>query len=169
MVRRAVEAMSTVTPEVVVVSSTPVPEAGVAVIPDTVEGKGPMGGLHTALREAEARGYDGVLLLGCDLPMMTSRLLARVAGALAGAPAAAPSRRGGRIEPLCAAYGLEVLEAVERLLSSDDRSLHALFRDVGGRTLPVGDLGAGCGQLFNVNTAEDRRQAEKLLRDRRDG
>lgn len=169
MVRRAVEALAAVTSEVVVVSSVPVPETGTRVIPDRTVGKGPLGGLEAALREARARGHDGVLLLACDLPMVTSEMLAKVAGALSGSPAAAPSRGSGGIEPLCAAYSLETLAAVERRLSSDDLSLHALFRDVGGQVVPAEDLGARGTELVNVNTPEDRRRAEALLRDRSDG
>jgi molybdopterin-guanine dinucleotide biosynthesis protein A len=168
MVRRAVETMGSVTDDVVVVSPDPVPEAGVPVVVDRSPGRGPLGGLEAALHEAAARGREGVLLLACDLPLVRPPLLETVAGALAGAPAVAPRREGGGIEPLCAAYALEVLEAVVRRLSSSDLSLHALFREVGGRIigaeLPAGSYKA----LLNVNTPEDRRLAEVRLRERED-
>ncbi len=165
MVRSSVDAVAEVTSRVVVVSSKPVPEAGPAatVIPDARPGKGPLAGLQAALREAATRGLDGVLLLACDLPLVTPALLARVAEGLEDAPAAAPSREGGGIEPLCAAYRVETLTAVERHLSSDDLSLHALFRDVGGRSIPAEELEGSATQLLNVNTPEDQRRAEALL------
>jgi molybdopterin-guanine dinucleotide biosynthesis protein A len=166
MVRRAVDALAAETSRVVVVSSKPVPEAGPAamsVIPDVTPGKGPLGGLEAALREAAARGLDGVLLLACDLPAVTPALLAKVAEGLENASAVAPSREGGGIEPLCAAYRVETLAAVERRLSSEDLSLHALFRDVGGRASPAEELGESAAQLLNVNTPEDLPRAEALL------
>lgn len=172
MVRRVVDALAAVTPRVVVVSSNPVPEAGpsaASVIPDVTPGKGPLGGLEAALREASVRGLDGVLLLACDLPAVTAELLTSVVDALEGVPAAAPSREGGGIEPLCAAYRAETLAAVERRLSSEDLSLHTLFKDVGGRAIPADELGARAAQLLNVNTPEDRRRAEALLRRGCDG
>jgi molybdopterin-guanine dinucleotide biosynthesis protein A len=168
MVRRAVEAMAAVTDEVVVVSSVPVPEAGVPRLADRTPGKGPLGGLEAALREASARGREGVLLLACDLPLVRSSLLRAVAGALGGAPAVAPRREGGGVEPLCAAYALEVLGAVARRLSSADLSLHALFREVGGRLVDA-ELPEGSRDAFlNVNTPDDRRVAEARLREGED-
>lgn len=169
MVRRAVEAMAAVTDDVVVVSSAPVPDVGVPVVADRSPGKGPLGGLEAALHEAAARGREGVLLLACDLPLMRPSLLEAVAGALGGSPAAAPRRKGGGIEPLCAAYALEVLDAVVHRLSSSDLSLHALFREVGGRVLGAELPAGGHDALLNVNTPEDRRTAEIRLRDREGG
>lgn len=165
MVRRAVEALAAVTGDVVVVSPTPVPEGGVPVVADRTPGKGPLGGLEAALHEAAARGRDGVLLLACDLPLMRPWLLEAVARALRGVRAAAPKREGGGIEPLCAAYSLDVLEAVERRLASADLSLHALFRDVGGRAIDPKPPEAGHDELLNVNTPEDRRLADARVRD----
>jgi len=168
MVQWVVAALATVTSDVVVVSSAPVPGAGVPVVPDRTPGTGPLGGLESALREADARGLEGVLLLACDMPLVTSDLLDRVATALEGVLAAAPSRGDMGIEPLCAAYRLASLQAVRRRLSSGDLSLHALFRDVGGRVIPREELGEA-GQLLNVNTAEDRSRAEAILLRRRNG
>lgn len=165
MVRRAVDVVASVTGDVVVVSSTPVPEVACAVVADRTPGKGPLGGLEAALHEATARGRTGVLLLGCDLPLMRPPLLRSVARALPGAPAVAPERTGGGIEPLCAAYSLEVLDVVQRRLSSDDLSLHTLFREVGGRVVTVE---AKHYELLNVNTPEDRRRAEVCLGDEGD-
>jgi molybdenum cofactor guanylyltransferase len=173
MVRRAVAALSAVTSDVVVVSPTPVPEAEAPRVADRVPGKGPLGGLEAALREAVARGLDGVLLLACDLPLVGPELLGAVAAAAAASPEApvvAPARDGGGVEPLCAVYRVGVLEGVTRLLASDDLSLHALFRDVGGRALGVEELGSAArGALLNVNTATDRSRAEDALRAGRHG
>lgn len=45
---------------------------------------GPLGGLNGALHHAAAKGYDGVLTLGCDMPILPDE----VAGELVGAEAA---------------------------------------------------------------------------------
>ncbi|MDP2958198.1 MAG: hypothetical protein Q8N53_17355 [Longimicrobiales bacterium] len=68
---------------------------------------------------------------------------------------------------LGAAYAVRPLEAVERGLAQEDRSLHALFRDLGGAVIPAEELGAGPAAFLNVNTPEDRVRAEAALVARR--
>lgn len=170
MVRRAIAALVPVCAEVVVVSSRPVPASQVPVVPDATEGAGPLGGLEAALLEAVRRGLDGVLLLACDLPLMLTEVVEQVATAARGRTAVAPGRPGGGVEPLCAAYAVECLDAVRHRLASDDLSLHALFRDVGGAVLPTASgPGEARGPFLNVNTPADRDRAEAGLRERDDG
>ena len=82
MVGRAVAALSEVVGEVVVVSSRPVGPVEATVIPDQTSDAGPLGGLEAALLHARASGYEGVLLLACDLPLVGPELLTAVGAAL---------------------------------------------------------------------------------------
>ena len=161
MVQRAVALLAPVTEQVVVVSSRPVDGLdGALVIPDLIEGKGPLGGLHSALHHATNAGLDGVFLLAGDLPLVD----AHVVGTLTETPghaALAPLRGAEGIEPLCAAYSVDVLAAVERRMESDDLSLHALFREVDGHSLEM-----GARAFLNVNTPADRDRAEAAIRER---
>jgi molybdopterin-guanine dinucleotide biosynthesis protein A len=150
MLDRAVAAVRAVVDDVVVVSSRPLAACGAPVIPDRVEGAGPLGGL------------DGVLLVACDLPLLTPALLRGVAGALGDHLAAAPERPGGGVEPLCAAYRVGALGAVERRLGGTERSMQGLFRELGGVPLPAAELDVG-EALLNVNTPEERERAEAAL------
>jgi molybdopterin-guanine dinucleotide biosynthesis protein A len=170
MVRRAIAILVPVCPEVVVVSSRPVPASPIPVVPDVTEGAGPLGGLEAALLEAGRRGLDGVFLLACDLPLMLPEVVEHVAAAARGRTAVAPGRPGGGVEPLCAAYDVGCLDAVRQRLASDDRSLHALFQDVGGAVLPTATgPGEARRPFLNVNTPADRDRAEAGLRERDDG
>ncbi|HSW30903.1 MAG TPA: molybdenum cofactor guanylyltransferase [Longimicrobiales bacterium] len=162
LAERAVALLRTVLDDVVVVTSHDLSAPPAPVVPDRVRGLGPLGGLDAALRYARDRGYEGVLLVGCDLPLLTTALLEEVASGLAGHRAVAPGRRGGGVEPLCAAYRVELSEAVEGRLAQDDRSLHALFRDVGGHMLP-GAVEAGDDPFLNVNTVDELERAEAAL------
>jgi len=72
------------------------------ILPDDSPGLGPLGGISTALRET---GAEWNLLLGCDLPFLTSQWLAYLMdrAAQSDADAVLPySDRGA--EPLCAMY-----------------------------------------------------------------
>lgn len=162
MVERAVAALGGVVEEVVVVSSRPLPGCAAPVIPDRVQGAGPLAGLDAALRHARARGLDGVLLVACDLPLLTSAPLRRVAAALGDRAAVAPERAGGGVEPLLAAYRVGALATVERRIGGPDRSMHGLFAELGGAVLGAAELDAG-EALLNVNTSEERERAEAAL------
>lgn len=164
MVRRAVEVLQPFCPVVVAVSGRPEPEAGVPVVPDLTVGAGPLGGLEAALLEAERRDLDGALILACDLPLMSRKLVENVVAAAEGRTAVAYGRSGGGVEPLCAAYSVRCLGAVRTRLASDDRSLHRLFHDVGGTLLPLPPRAADAADaFFNVNTPSERDRAEALL------
>lgn len=163
MVERAVRVLREVVEEVVIVSARALSSPPAPVVADRVQGAGPLGGLDAALWRARDRGFDGVLLLACDLPLLTTSLVGRVASALVDAPAAAPERRAGGIEPLCGAYRVTLCGAVERRLGQEDRSLHALFRDVGGHVIPFAALGERAAAFLNVNTPDDRVRAEEAL------
>ncbi len=93
--------------------------------PDSRAGCGPMAGLATALAQSAS---PLILVLGIDLPLVSTALLAallaraRASGALATIP-----RASGRPQPLCAVYRRELCEAVSRLLADDVlKMMHAV-------------------------------------------
>ena len=141
LVARALDALTPVCAECVVV--THLPEIGIALgartLTDRVIGAGPLGGLHAALRDARARGHEGVLLLGCDTPLVPSALLALVADAARAraALAAAPSAGPKGVQPLCAWYSVACLDEVEARLGAahGDRSLRGLLAAVDAHLL----------------------------------
>ena len=164
MLLRAIRVLKATTEDVVVISSKPaaVPD-GISVLPDVRPGHGPLGGLHTALREADRRRMDAVLLLACDLPLVNASVLAAIAAQAGASLAAAPKRSGG-IEPLCALYSRAALPLVEQRLDGADLSLHALFRALHGRELDLTSLGLDLATSFlNVNTPEDLERAESEM------
>jgi len=166
MVQRSAAALAAVVDEVVIVSSRPLSDTPVALVPDAIPGAGPLGGLDAALGVARERGLEGVFLLACDLPLVDGDLVRRVLDRVGDAAAAAPERPGGGVEATCAVYRVGVSPAVDAALASDDRSLHALFRDVGGVVLSLEELGAVTEDFLNVNTPADLERAETALASR---
>ena len=160
MIERALAALEAVVEAVVVVvasgSVDGVDDAHTIV--DRLPGKGPLGGLHAALHRASELGMDGVVLLACDLPLVDARVISALAGEEG--RLLAPLRGGSGIQPLCAVYETSLLPMVEERLGGGDLSLHALFREAGGRTVELGE-----GSFTNVNTPADRAQAEAELRE----
>lgn len=138
---------------------------GVPVRPDLEAGLGPIGGLWTALQWAQERGDDGVLLLGCDMPLVGEALIGTVLGWSHAAPAVVPMSPAGP-EPLCALYRTACLSEVEQRVHSDDRSLQGLVQAIATAFIgedilaEVVDLNTA---FLNVNTVEERGRAEHLL------
>lgn len=169
MAERVARAVSEVAARTMLVGDGPMAGSARPRLEDAVPGAGPLGGLEAALAEAERLGLDGVLLVACDLPLIDPDLLTRLVASLGEAPAVAPEREGG-VEAACAVYARRTLADVRAALASGDRSLHALFRTVGGRVVPRAELGPTAGVAFlNVNTADDRARAERTLAAREGG
>lgn len=162
LVERAAGTLDAVCEEVVVVSPHEVGTLHRRVA-DRRPGWGPLGALETALEAAVERGLDGVLVLACDLPLVTAGSVRALAAALRDAPAAAAARDGTPpVEPLCAAYRSECLAPARALVEGGARAAQALFSEVGGCRLPLPRE-----ELLNVNTEGDAERAERALSARR--
>ncbi len=141
---------------------------GVPGRPDRVPGLGPLGGLATALWWAHEEGLEGAFVLACDLPLVGEELVGAILGRWPeGTAAVVPESPGsGGFEPLCAAFSVECLPAVEARLASGRRSMKGLAEAVEAWRVPAGDLAepeALALALTNVNTRAEAARAEALL------
>ena len=140
-------------------------------IPDEVSGAGPLGGLHAALRRAGQAGLRGVVLIGCDMPLLPAALITLVAahGLRSGERVAAPAVGPRGIHPLCAWYDLACLPGVEEALAGPDRSLLGIVNAMGVHLIPDVRLREVCdpGTAFvSVDTPGALQEAERLARSR---
>ncbi|MEO8636025.1 MAG: molybdenum cofactor guanylyltransferase [Gemmatimonadales bacterium] len=132
------------------------------VVADLRPGLGAAGGMLTAVTVAPAP----VVIVAWDMPFVSPALIRALADGLTGVDACLPESGGRRgIEPLCAAYGPASPAAIAAALERGD--LRAVgFQDalnVGILTLErVRQLGDPTLLFFNVNTADDLREADKL-------
>ena len=133
------------------------PQLPVEVWDEPPEPVHPLCGILRALRSGRP-----LLVVGCDMPLVTPAALAWLAG-LAG-PLAVPSV-GGRLHPLLGRYDPELTGRLERAL--DRRaSLHETIGELDPRLLAERELrrfGDPARLVFNVNTPEDLAEAERLL------
>jgi molybdopterin-guanine dinucleotide biosynthesis protein A len=112
--------------------------AGLVSVPDRPEpGLGPLGGIAAALHYAAGEGFDAVLTVPCDGPVLPGDLASRLgnAGYLAGTPIVGiwPARLAARLDVQLAAGG--------------DRSVRRWALTAG---VPAVE-----GELVNVNRPED--------------
>ena len=136
--------------------------------PDRIPGQGPLGGLSTALAWAEEEAFEGVFLLACDLPLVSTELVGRILGAWPShAPAAIPGSRGPLgMEPLCAGYRKGCLPLVEEVAASDRPTMMRALGSMGAYRVSPEVLGTDeelARAFTNVNTSRDAQRLEHLL------
>lgn len=167
MGRRAVDALRVVTAEVGVVGADADvgAELGVEARPDLRAGGGPLAGLETALHWAAEAGLEGVLLLGCDLPLVGPETLRVLVERWSDQDAVVPWGEAGP-EPVCGLYRTGLLEEVGPRLDRGAGALHALVDDLRVLRVPPEILDEAQGRrgvLLNVNTPTERMRAEARL------
>lgn len=147
MLRRVVEALGTVTDEVVVncrrdqrdafAAALDGVDTGVRFALDEQPDEGPLVGLERAL---SAVGTDRAVVLGCDMPLADpAGLSAMLDGLGSEGDAVVPTTDGGP-EPLHAVYRIgPALTAARAAIDDGERSLRALLARLAVEELPVGD------------------------------
>jgi molybdenum cofactor guanylyltransferase len=164
---RQLATLRAVTDDIVIVAGDPTPFAGrgVRVVADLLPGTGPLGGIYTAL-EASSRAQ--VLVVACDMPFLQPAFLRYLADAGRDADIVIPRTEAG-YEPLCASYARRAAPALRRRIEAGALKLTDVLADVTVREIGPDELRSfdPHGSLFfNVNTPQDHRQAENLLRRR---
>jgi molybdopterin-guanine dinucleotide biosynthesis protein A len=89
---------------------------GPFVIADEWPGKGPLGGITTAMRYAS---NDRLLVIACDMPALNDRLFDMLKAQLGTSTDAVVPRHEGLIEPLAAAYHRSAQPAFRRCVELD--------------------------------------------------
>jgi molybdenum cofactor guanylyltransferase len=136
--------------------------------PDELPGRGPLGGLHTALRWALEMGLPGTLCIACDLPFIAAPLLRRIAEVGEASPdfAVVPESGGPKqVEPLCAWYPASASGEVDARLHDEGRSLAQLLTIVPVRRIPLAEVqsfGDPSTLFLNVNTPADQERAARM-------
>ncbi len=160
ILERQLEVLAAVTDDVIVVGGAPAGAEGrVRVVPDREPGRGPLGGLHTALLESPGAG---TLLVACDMPYLSAPLLNHLITCAAAADAVVP-RTGRGYHPLCALYTRACLAPAARRLGEGRLAMVDLLEDVRVRVVTPGELdrfGDPDRLLANVNTPEDYQHIE---------
>lgn len=132
------------------------------VVEDIYPGRGPLGGIHAALKRSET---DLNLMIAVDLPLLEVRFLRYLMQAAehSGAVVTVP-RVAGYYEPLCAVYRTEFLTLAEQALIAGRNKIDAVFTRIGLRTVDDQELAQHhfSPEMFrNVNTPEDWKLAQE--------
>ncbi|MDN4603627.1 molybdenum cofactor guanylyltransferase [Paenibacillus sp. F6_3S_P_1C] len=126
---------------------------------DAYPGKGPLAGLHAALKSSET---DWNLVCACDMPLLQATFfngMKRLTESGQEHQAIVP-RLAGRVHPLAGAYHRRVLPELEQRLRDGRLRVTEWLEEIGCRYVEVDELeSAGVHdvaiQLSNMNTPED--------------
>jgi molybdopterin-guanine dinucleotide biosynthesis protein A len=156
LLRRALELAQTVSQDVHIVGERGKFAAFGAVIEDTYRDRGPLGGIHAALRNSTK---ELNVILAIDLPFLEARFLRYLISR------AQPERNivtvpqaAGGLQPLCAAYRRVFADGAERALREGQNKIDLLFAVEGTCVLSEQELlrdGFSASMFRNINTSEE--------------
>ncbi len=170
LIQHVLERVAPVADELLVTTNRPEAYAflGLPLFSDLKPGRGPLGGLYTALVSAK---NPSVAVVACDMPFASAALLAAGAAILlreAADVVIAETDEG--YEPLHAVYRRETcIPAIESAVASDQWRMIAWFPQVNVRILTDGEVRRWDPQglaFRNVNTPEEFAEAERLASER---
>jgi len=142
---------------------------GVASIGDRWEGQGPLAGIITALLTTAETGGGAVwnLIVGCDMPFLTSEWLTYLAArALAsGAEVVAPQSAQG-LEPLCACWRTSAAAKLQQVFGGGTRKITEAMKRLHTEVVDEAQWKRfdTAGRLFwNMNTPANYDEAKRIL------
>jgi molybdopterin-guanine dinucleotide biosynthesis protein A len=163
LLARALELAGSVAQDVRIVGEPRKFAAFGRVIEDIYRERGPLGGIHAALKSSST---ELNLMLAVDLPFVEPSFLrylvfaAREAKAVVTVP-----RASDRLQPLCAVYRRRFAEVAEQSLAQGKNKIDTLFAVVETRIFGQEELsGAGfSGRMFdNLNTPKEFQKAAHI-------
>jgi molybdopterin-guanine dinucleotide biosynthesis protein A len=171
MLPRVVRLLSEVVSPIVVVAApdqeVPLLPAGIDIVRDEEEGRGPLQGLQAGLSALRGRA-DAAYLSSCDVPFLRPGFVLRMIELL-GENAICVPHVGDYHHPLAAVYRIEVAEVAARLLEEGRLRPFFLFDAVATRVVEsteLVDVDPGHQSLRNLNTPDDYQAALQECTDR---
>ena len=116
LVEYVIGAAKKITGNIIIVTANPsYQQFGCPCVPDEYSDKGPLGGIFTGLMHSSTKKN---LLLGCDMPFLSERLLSELTGA-AGEEDVLLTEHQGMAEPLCSVYDKQCTAHIRLLLEQN--------------------------------------------------
>lgn len=166
LIQRVIERLTPIADELILTTNQPEAFAflGLPLFPDLYPGRGPLGGLYTALISAK---YSSVAVTACDMPFASAPLFVAAASLMVRDEAdvvIAETLEG--FEPLHAIYRRETcIPAIESAIADDQWRMISWFPKVKVRKLTQDEIMPydPDGLAFsNVNTPEEFVEAERI-------
>jgi molybdopterin-guanine dinucleotide biosynthesis protein A len=165
LVQRVIERLAPIADELLLTTNQPEEFAflELPLFTDIKPGRGPLGGLYTALISAK---YSSIAVVACDMPFASAPLLVAAASLLSqeGADVVIAETAEG-FEPLHAVYRRETcIPAIESAMEADQWRVISWLPQVKVRKLTTDELGRYDPEnlaFWNVNTPDEFSKAEQ--------
>lgn len=137
-------------------------EFGIPVISDEIKNIGPMGGIHSCLKQSTTQHN---LILSCDTPFVGTVLLKHLLGQVKNEQVVAPTHHTFLIEPLSSYYATNVLSEIEQAVNNNDYKLINLFKNIRFKSVLIDNFFSFNSDysFLNINRPEDLESAEKVI------
>ncbi|MEN6620195.1 MAG: molybdenum cofactor guanylyltransferase [Smithella sp.] len=119
------------------------------VVPDLVEGKGPLMGIYSTLLSSK---HEINFVIACDIPDLDMNYITELIRQAKDYQVVIPAWSDGRLEPLFAVYKKSILSNIKELIDADQRKIRLLFESVDVKYMPLPDEAKW---YRNLNTMED--------------
>lgn len=160
LVARSLHVLREIFAEVLISSNDPHLYAtyGVRVVPDLVQGRGPVGGLQAGLKAAS---FDYVFFVACDMPFLEPKLI-RLLSLWAGEYDVVVPQIEGKLNPLHAFYGRTCLPYVEKYLEAGRLKIIDFYPECKVRYVGPEEM----AQAFGTGAGENAAAGEKAAAER---
>lgn len=136
---------------------------GIKVVKDITPNIGPMGGIHSCLRESTTPVN---IVLSCDMPFVTPEVIRHLLDHSRDALVTVPWYGNEHYEPLCGIYHKDSIPEMEKLIRQGNYKLPDLFKKIQVNRLEVNREHPVMNWpqiFFSINSPEDLDSAEKFL------
>jgi molybdopterin-guanine dinucleotide biosynthesis protein A len=167
LISYSIQVLSELCSTIIISTSSDVYQSfGYQTMADEIPGIGPMGGLYSALKQSKT---EKNLVLSCDLPFVSGKLLSYIIENSEGFQVAVPWQGDQHYEPLCGFYSLSVLDQIKTFIQNRNYKLPDLFETININRLVINrELNCYEDNLFlNVNSTHDLDLAENLISNRK--
>ena len=156
IIQRVAEIVSSVCKKVRIIADRPkrFSSLGFEVYSDSICGKGPLGGIYTALQVSDT---EKVFCVACDMPYLDEETIRGMLNISVDYDVVVP-RSEGRFHPLHAVYSRSCMKPIEKLLMSVSPRITGFFDQVRVKTVGEQDFPALSDKgkaLTNLNTPAD--------------
>ncbi|HYL84400.1 MAG TPA: molybdenum cofactor guanylyltransferase [Candidatus Angelobacter sp.] len=145
-------------------------DSGRRMVNDHWPGEGPLGGIITALMDAQARNQQDrwCLIVGCDMPFLTRDWLSYLVDrALASSAGVVAPRSAMGLEPLCACWHTRTTGKLQYALEDGVRKVTEAMKRIEAEVVDEAAWKRfdSAGRLFwNMNTQADYEEAQRILK-----
>jgi molybdopterin-guanine dinucleotide biosynthesis protein A len=164
IIERVIKRVHPLANELVIVTNAPTEYAhlGLPIFTDLLPGKGPLGGLYTAISQTMG---DYTLAVSCDQPFLNPELLRFLLDLRHSYDVIVPLNREDYPQSLHAVYSKDCLMPIRRCLDADRLKVIGFYADVHVRSVTSEEIDRFDPErlsFFNVNTPDDLAEAERL-------